>query len=59
MMIKAVTLFLLIMGIAAVVFNFRTTGGRRRVAKPQTCPKCGRHIIGSGPCPCGKPAKKG
>ena len=59
MLIKIVTLLLIAMGGMAVYFKMRMGGKHRRLAKPATCPKCGRHRIGTGPCPCGAPEKKG
>ena len=51
MILKIVSLFLV-----AVLAMF----GKARLLLPKkfrsaaTCPDCGRHRIGKGPCPCGK-----
>ncbi|HBU16524.1 MAG: hypothetical protein A2092_04100 [Rhodobacteraceae bacterium GWE1_64_9] len=59
MLIKIITLFLVLMAAGGVYYKFRSRGGAGRLAKSPSCPKCGRHRIGSGPCPCGQPRKKG
>ncbi|WP_199725238.1 hypothetical protein [Gemmobacter lutimaris] len=57
MLVKVVLLFLL--GMAALAMVFKQLGGRKRLSKPVTCPRCGRHRIGNGPCPCGTARNKG
>ena len=52
MLVKLVTLIVLAIVVGAVIFE--KFGYRRRLAKPATCPKCERHKIGKGPCPCQK-----
>jgi hypothetical protein len=60
-MIKAVLVFLLVMVLIGMVSNLifpgsvrRSLTGKRRPAKPATCPRCGRFIIGSKGCDCKK-----
>jgi hypothetical protein len=58
-MIKIVSLFLIAMIGLALFGRLRMPGsGGRRAAKPRKCPKCGRYLIGSGPCSCSKPTGK-
>lgn len=64
MLVKAVLLFLLGMVLIALIGRalfpdtFRRVARRRSMlAKPGTCPRCGRHLLGKGPCGCG--AKRG
>lgn len=52
MFVKLVTFIVLAIVIGAVIFE--RFGYRRRLAKAATCPKCGRHKIGKGPCGCQK-----
>lgn len=59
MLVKVVTLFLILMAAGGVYYKFRLRQRGDRLAKPRTCPRCGRHRIGSGPCPCGQVRKKG
>ncbi|HDR29177.1 hypothetical protein [Rhodovulum sp.] len=59
MIVKIVTLFLIGMAVLAMFGRLRLPGtGGRRIAFGRSgtgkCPACGRHRIGSGPCPCGK-----
>jgi len=56
MLVKVVTLFLL--GMAAMAMVFKHLNSRKRQTKTGTCPRCGRHRIGNGPCPCGAAQKK-
>lgn len=52
MIVKIVILFLVAMGVMAMFGKLRLPRlPGRRSAK---CPRCGRHRIGKGPCPCGK-----
>lgn len=60
-MIKAVLIFLLVMVVGGMLSNLlfpgsvrRSIDKRLRPAKPATCPKCGRFIIGSRGCDCKK-----
>ncbi|WP_254447897.1 hypothetical protein [Ruegeria arenilitoris] len=50
--IKAVTLFLIAMGVLAMFGKLRFPGQRR--LKSAKCPRCGRFRIGKGPCACEK-----
>jgi hypothetical protein len=66
MLIKTIILFLGGMALVAMIGNWLFPGAlsrqlrRGRVAKPATCPKCGRYIIGGGGCTgCTPPARKG
>jgi hypothetical protein len=52
-MIQAVILFLIAMLVLAVYGRLRRGGPKIARGK---CPKCGRHLIGKGPCACGKGA---
>ncbi|WP_203232316.1 hypothetical protein [Gemmobacter caeruleus] len=52
MFLKLITFVVLGIVVGAVVFE--KFGYRRRLARRQTCPKCGRHKIGAGPCGCGR-----
>lgn len=53
-MIQAVILFLVAM-LALALWGRLRPGGGPRIAK-RKCPKCGRYLIGKGPCDCGKGA---
>lgn len=55
MLVKIVLLFLVAMGVVAMIGRFRFPGALAKQVKlrPKTCPKCGRHRIGVGECPCG------
>lgn len=53
-MIKAVTLFLIVIAVMAVFFRNRIPGITRREAY---CPACGRPRIGTRRCPCGGKGK--
>lgn len=66
MLSKIALLFLLAMGVLALVGRLRFPGAiGRRVAgrtalKTRKCPSCGSYIIGSARCPCtAKPGDKG
>ncbi|MFM1863807.1 MAG: hypothetical protein RLZ26_2329 [Pseudomonadota bacterium] len=52
-MTKIVTIFLVVIALLAIFGRLRMPRlpGLGRVAT--TCPSCGRHKIGRGPCPCG------
>ncbi|EEX08728.1 conserved hypothetical protein [Ruegeria lacuscaerulensis ITI-1157] len=52
MIIKAVTLFLIAMGVLAMFGKLRFPGQRR--LSSAKCPRCGRFRIGKGPCACEK-----
>ncbi|MBN2905360.1 MAG: hypothetical protein JXJ18_01475 [Rhodobacteraceae bacterium] len=59
MIIKIVSLFLIGMMALAMFGRLRLPGpGGRKItlgrAKADKCPRCGRHKIGKGPCPCTK-----
>ncbi len=54
MLIKIVTIFLIGMAVLAMFGRLRLPRiGRLNRGK---CPSCGRHLIGKGPCDCGKGA---
>ncbi|MBC7156136.1 MAG: hypothetical protein H5U20_01325 [Rhodobacteraceae bacterium] len=64
MIVKIVTLFLIGIGVLAMFGRLRVgrlgdwrpgsgRPGSGRLGRARTCPKCGRHLIGQGPCPCG------
>lgn len=50
--IKAVTLFLIAMGVLAMFGKLKFPGQKR--LSSAKCPRCGRFRIGKGPCPCQK-----
>jgi hypothetical protein len=54
-MTKIVTIFLIVIALLAIFGRLRIPRlpGMGRIAT--TCPSCGRHQIGRGPCPCGAP----
>jgi hypothetical protein len=53
--VKVVVLFLVAMGVLAMFGKLRLPGQKPRGRLSSgKCPKCGRHRIGKGPCPCGK-----
>jgi len=52
MIIKAVTLFLIAMGVLAMFGKLRFPGQNR--LSSAKCPRCGRFRIGKGPCACEK-----
>ena len=65
MLVKTILLFLLAMVLIAMIGRalfpdtVRRLVRRRSVAlRPGTCPRCGRYIIGTGPCACGPSGKK-
>ncbi|MGV6850320.1 MAG: hypothetical protein ACWA5A_18255 [Marinibacterium sp.] len=52
--VKIVTLFLIVIAVLAMFGRLKLRlPGRDRLARG-TCPHCGRHRIGKGPCPCGE-----
>ncbi|MGR3372371.1 hypothetical protein [Pseudooceanicola nanhaiensis] len=52
MIVKIVILFLVAMGVMAMFGKLRLPRLPGRASAK--CPRCGRHRIGKGPCPCGK-----
>ena len=54
MLIKAMTLFLVVMAVLAMFGKLRFPGlGARKPARlSKRCPSCGRPKIGTTPCPC-------
>jgi hypothetical protein len=56
MVIKAVTLFLIAMGVLAMFGKLRYPG-KEKLASAK-CSKCGRFRIGKGPCSCEKGKRK-
>ena len=63
MVLKAVILFLAVMGLMAIFGKKRASrskitrkpGAKKpQVRKASKCPKCGAYNIGSGDCACGK-----
>ena len=61
MMVKAVLVFLFVMVVIGMIGNALFPGSIRRGvkkrlagAKPSTCPRCGRYVIGSKGCDCRK-----
>ena len=62
---KLISGFLLGMVLIAMIGRALFPGSVRRLVrrrsaalKPGTCPRCGTHIIGKGPCACGAPTGK-
>jgi hypothetical protein len=60
-MVKAVLVFLIVMVVIGMIGNALFPGSIRRGvkkrlvgAKPSTCPRCGRYVIGSKGCDCRK-----
>ena len=53
MPLKLILLFLIVMAVVAMFGRLRFP---RAAAKPKTCSKCGRHLIGKGDCTCRKGA---
>lgn len=56
-MVKAVTLFLIVVLVLAMFGRLRVPALRRaaeklRLVRAQTCPKCGNPNPGGGPCLC-------
>lgn len=68
-MVKVVTFFLIGIIVLAMFGKLRLPGnllGRRprrgkgpQVLDARKCPRCGRHVIGTGPCDCGDNSTKG
>lgn len=62
MLTKVAILFLAGMVLMALVgralFPGKLRLRRTRAARPQTCPDCGRFVIGKGPCDCGGARRK-
>jgi hypothetical protein len=62
-LVKAVLAFLLVMALVAMIGRALFPGalriGRPRPAKPETCPDCGRFLIGSSRCDCGGRGRRG
>lgn len=52
MIFKIVTLFLVVIGVLAMLGKMHWLGGKR-LANAK-CRHCGRYRIGRGPCSCGK-----
>lgn len=53
MLVKIVVLFLIGMAVLAMFGRLRLPGrGKRAQKRPASCPRCGRYIIGKGPCDC-------
>jgi hypothetical protein len=59
-LVKIVSLFLIGIGVLAMMGRLRLPRGTPRIGKaekppkPRKCPRCGAYRIGSGPCRCGK-----
>lgn len=50
MVVKIITLFLIAMAVLALFGRLRFPAAKR----VRKCPKCGRPLIGNGPCDCDK-----
>lgn len=58
MLSKIVLVFLLGMVVLAMVGKWIFPDkGRKTLAKPAKCPRCGRYVIGKGSCDCDAPRK--
>nr|WP_083834618.1 hypothetical protein [Oceanicola sp. S124] len=57
MILKVVILFLAVMAVLAMFGKLRVPGRPAPRRPGGKCPKCGRHRIGKGPCPCSGPQK--
>ncbi len=53
MLVKIVTIFLVFIAVLGMFGKLRLLLPRK-FRKNARCEKCGRHLIGSGPCPCKK-----
>jgi len=53
MLLKIVSLFLVFIAILGM-FGKLSLLVPKKLRKVATCPSCGRHKIGRGPCPCGR-----
>lgn len=53
MLLKIVTLFLVFIAVLGMFGKLSLLDPRKRLRSAK-CPACGRHRIGSDPCPCGK-----
>ncbi|MBY6154909.1 hypothetical protein KUV47_16930 [Vannielia litorea] len=57
MLLKAVILFLAVMGLLAIFGNKNASGKKpapKRMESAKKCPDCGSYRIGTGDCACGK-----
>lgn len=61
MLFKIILLFLLVMALIGMIGKLlfpnrldRLTVLRRKAVKAPVCPRCGRYMIGSSGCDCGK-----
>ena len=54
MMLKIVSLFLIFIAVLAMFGKLSLLLPRKMRQIARKCPKCGRHRIGKGDCPCGK-----
>lgn len=50
MIVKATTLFLIVMAVLAMFGKYKFPG--QKYLSHRKCPSCGRFKIGTGPCPC-------
>jgi hypothetical protein len=62
MLTKVAIIFLAGMVLLALVGRALFPGALRlrrdRASRPETCPSCGRFVIGKGPCDCGGARRK-
>ena len=56
MMLKIVSLFLVFIAVLAMFGKASILLPKKLRQVTGKCPKCGRHRIGKGPCPCTKKA---
>ena len=59
MLLKVITFFLLFMAVLGIFGKWRNKllgkpTDRKALGRPRKCEKCGRFLIGGGPCNCGK-----
>lgn len=53
-MVKVVTLFLAFIAVLAMFGKLSLLLPKKLRRTAKTCPKCGGHLIGKGPCACEK-----
>jgi hypothetical protein len=53
MLVKIIFLFLLAMALVGMLGKLLFPDRMPRLARRKACPRCGRPMIGRGPCDCG------
>ena len=54
MLFKIATLLIVVVAVLAMLGKLRLLLPKTGLLGRGKCPACGRHRIGTGPCPCGK-----